>query len=91
MTTNELVERIAQETGGTKADARKQLDLVFRSIIAAAAESPEITVSGFGKFKVKDTKPRISRHPSTGELLTIASTRKLGFTPAKVVRDRLNG
>ncbi|RSU64367.1 HU family DNA-binding protein, partial [Sphingomonas sp. S-NIH.Pt3_0716] len=55
----------------------------------AAAKGEEISLPGFGKFKVKDTPERSGRNPSTGEAITIAASKKITFTPAKALKDRL--
>ena len=51
----------------------------------------EIVINGFGKFKVKDSPAREGRNPATGEAMQIAASKKLGFAPAKAVKDKLNG
>ena len=91
MNNTELAEAIAAEHGLTKADARKYVDGVFTAIAGAAAEGREISLSGFGKFKVKDQPAREGRNPSTGAAIQIAASKKLTFTPAKAVKDQLNG
>ncbi|NKJ02449.1 MULTISPECIES: HU family DNA-binding protein [Novosphingobium] len=91
MNNAELAEAVAGANGLTKADARKLVDAVFGVIADAAANGDEIALSGFGKFKVKETPEREGRNPSTGETITIKASKKLGFTPAKAVKDRLNG
>ena len=57
----------------------------------AAAKGEEISLNGFGKFKVKASAEREGRNPSTGATITIAASKKLSFTPAKAVKDKLNG
>ena len=91
MNNNDLADYVASETGGTKADARKLVDLVFAAITEAAAKGDEISLNGFGKFKVKDSPAREGRNPANGETIQIAASKKLAFTPAKAVKDRLNG
>jgi DNA-binding protein HU-beta len=91
MNNAELAERIAEANELTKADARKIVDAVFAAIADAAAAGEEVALNGFGKFKVKDSAAREGRNPSTGETIQIAASKKLGFTPAKAVKDRLNG
>ena len=91
MNNAELAEKIAEANGLNKADARKIVDGVFAAITDAAASGNEVSLSGFGKFKVKESAAREGRNPSTGETIQIAASRKLGFTPAKAVKDRLNG
>ncbi|MEE4451702.1 HU family DNA-binding protein [Novosphingobium resinovorum] len=91
MNNNDLAEAIAEGAGVTKTDARKIVDAVFAAIGDAAAKGEEISLNGFGKFKVKDTPEREGRNPATGEAMTIKASRKLAFTPAKAVKDKLNG
>lgn len=73
----ELVDHIASAADLSKADARKAGD--------------EVTLPDFGKFKVKDAPAREGRNPATGATITIAASRKLTFTPAKALKDSLNG
>ena len=64
---------------------------MFAAITDAAASGNEVSISGFGKYKVKESAAREGRNPSTGETIQIAASKKLSFTPAKAVKDRLNG
>lgn len=91
MNNSDLAEAIAASHDLTKADARSFVDAVFAAIAEAATKGEEISLNGFGKFKVKDTPAREGRNPSTGATIQIAASRKLSFTPAKAVKDKLNG
>ncbi|UZW57215.1 HU family DNA-binding protein [Sphingobium sp. JS3065] len=91
MNNTELAEALAADHGLTKADARKYVDGVFSAIAGAAAKGDEVSLNGFGKFKVKDQPAREGRNPSTGAVIQIAASKKLTFTPAKAVKDQLNG
>ncbi|SEK04029.1 DNA-binding protein HU-beta [Sphingobium sp. AP50] len=91
MNNSELAEALAAEQDITKADARKYVDAIFSSIAAAAAKGDEVSLNGFGKFKVKDSPARQGRNPATGATIEIAASKKLSFTPAKAVKDQLNG
>ena len=91
MNNADLADTLADVLGTTKADARKAVDAVFAAITDAAAKGEEVSLNGFGKFKVKDTPAREGRNPATGETIKIAASKKLAFSPAKAVKDRLNG
>jgi DNA-binding protein HU-beta len=91
MNNSELADAIAETAGVTKTDARKIVDAVFTAIGDAAAKGEEISLNGFGKFKVKDSPEREGRNPATGEAMTIKASKKLGFSPAKAIKDKLNG
>jgi DNA-binding protein HU-beta len=49
-----------------------------------------VSLSGFGKFKVRHNPAREGRNPATGETIQIAASRQPGFTAAKAVKDQLN-
>lgn len=91
MNNADLAAQIADGTGQSKADAKKMVDAVFAAVADAAAKGEEVSISGFGKFKVKESAAREGRNPATGETIQIAASKKLGFTPAKAVKDKLNG
>lgn len=91
MNNSDLADTLASQTGSTKADARKAVDTVFAAISDAAAKGEEVSLNGFGKFKVKDVPAREGRNPASGETIKIAASRKLTFTVAKAVKDKLKG
>lgn len=91
MNNADLAEALAAGHGLTKADARSYVDTVLNTVAAAAAKGDEISLNGFGKFKVKDSPAREGRNPSTGATIQIAASKKLTFAPAKAVKDQLNG
>ena len=85
----DLAARLADEHGITKADARKFIDTLLAVVVEAAVQGEDVSFPGFGKFKVKDTPEREGRNPATGETITIKAARKLTFSPAKTVKDKL--
>ena len=86
----DLIEQVAAEHGVAKEHAKKILDSALAAITAAASAGEEVTLAGFGRFKVTDRAEHQGRNPATGETITIAASKKLAFTPAKSVRDALN-
>ncbi|WP_455296875.1 HU family DNA-binding protein [Brucella pituitosa] len=86
-TTNE----IAAEQSLTKAQAKTIVESVLKQITEVAQAGAETSLPGFGKFKVKQTPEREGRNPSTGATIKIAASKKLTFTPAKALKDALNG
>lgn len=89
MNTTQLAKDLAKEHD---VNAAKALDIVngfLAGIGAAIAKGEEVSLPGLGKFKVKDTIARTGRNPRTGEAMEIAAGRKVSFTPAKGLKDRL--
>ena len=90
MNTAELADHIATEHEMGKSQAKKVVDAVFAAIVSAASKGEEVSLPGFGKFKVAAREARQGRNPATGETIQIAASKKLGFTPAKQVKDAMN-
>jgi DNA-binding protein HU-beta len=91
MNNSDLADTLAADHGLTKADARKLVDGVFAAIADAASKGDEVSLNGFGKFKVKASPARDGRNPATGATIKIAASKKLTFAPAKAIKDKLNG
>ena len=91
MNNADIADKLASAHALTKADARKYVDAVIAAIADGAASGDEVALNGFGKFKVKDTPAREGRNPATGATIQIAAAKKVAFSPAKALKDRLNG
>ncbi len=91
MNHSDLIDHIATQQGVTKADAKKLVESVFSAIADAAGKDGEVSINGFGKFKVTDSPERDGRNPATGEAMKIKASKRFGFTASKTLKDRLNG
>ena len=90
MNVTELAEQIASQHGVEKKQARQLVEGVFQAVVSAAKKGEEVSIPGFGKFKVASRDARQGRNPATGETIEIAASKKLAFTPAKQVKDAMN-
>ena len=92
MNTAELVDKIAAHDDKiSKIQAKAIVDGVFNAIRDAAKKGEEVSLPGFGKFKVQSKPARTGRNPSTGAAIQIAASKKVVFQPAKVLKDAVNG
>ena len=91
MNTADLIDQVAAQGGITKAQAKSLVDGVFGAIRDAAAKGDEVSLPGFGKFKVQSKPARTGRNPSTGAAIQIAASKKIVFQAAKVLKDAVNG
>jgi nucleoid DNA-binding protein len=58
MNTTELVAKLAEAHDVSKAQAKSIVDDILKDIVDAAASGAEVSLPGFGKFKVKTTPER---------------------------------
>jgi DNA-binding protein HU-beta len=87
----ELVAKVAEGAGLTKADADKATDAVFAAITAALKSGEEVRLSGFATFSVSSRPARQGRNPRTGEVLTIPASKAPKFSAGKGLKDTING
>lgn len=90
MNKNDLIEQIAQEYELTKTFARDVVETVFQSMTDAVQKGEEVSIFGFGKFKIVERKARKGRNPQTGEAIKIAASKNVKFEQAKALKDLVN-
>jgi DNA-binding protein HU-beta len=91
MNNSELVDKIAEATGTSKAEASRAVDAIVQAIIDAAKAGDEVRVTGLGIFDVTTREARPGRNPQTGESINIPASKALRFRAGKAVKDQLNG
>lgn len=90
MKTAELIEHGASEAGLEKAAAKKAVEAVLGGIIAAAKQGDEVTLGGFGKFKVKDNPARQGRSPGHRRNPRDSRIAQAGFHASEADEGRLD-
>ena len=90
MNKSELVAHIATSAGLTKAQATAALQAFETSVIDTLANGGEVTLIGFGTFKVTDRAARTGRNPKTGEAITIAAAKVPTFKAGKTLKEAVN-
>ena len=85
MNKGELVNEVAKVVK-TKKEAQAALDCVITSITKALKKGEDVTLTGFGTFKVVKRKARKGRNPRTGEAITIKASKAPKFTAGKAFK-----
>ena len=84
----QLIDAVAQTTS-TKKEAQTAVETVFDAIKGSLKKKDPVAISGFGTFKVKQTKARQGRNPKTGETIQIPAKRKVAFRASKELKEML--
>lgn len=93
MNKTELIERLAEKQGTTKAEAGRIVDALFGEdgIIAdRLASGGTVILQGFGLWTTRRVAARSGRNPRTGEAITIPAHRRPSFRAGKGLKDRVN-
>lgn len=90
MNKSELIEHISKSAGINKTQATAALQAVETGVIDTLANGGQVTLTGFGTFKVTDRVARIGRNPKTGEEIQIAATKAPVFKAGKGFKEAVN-
>lgn len=87
MTKADLVGKIADDAGITKAVAEKALNSFVSAVTDALADGDKVTLVGFGTFDVAERTQREGRNPRTGETITIPASKVVRFKVGNKLKD----
>ncbi len=86
----ELIEAVAKAADISKAAAEKALDGALNAIKGSLKKGQNVTLVGFGTFKVGKRAARNGRNPRTGAVIKIKAARVPKFSAGKALKDAVN-
>ncbi|MEO0036520.1 MAG: hypothetical protein RLZZ501_2543 [Pseudomonadota bacterium] len=90
MNKQELVNKVAELSGLSKANAETAVAALFDAITDALKQGEEVRMVGFGTFSVSQRAAKEGRNPRTGETIAIAAAKAVKFTAGKGLKDTVN-
>jgi len=90
LTKIDLVGKIYSELDIPKKECIDLVESFFDIIKDELAKGNDVMFSGFGKWSVKQKRPRIGRNPQTGEKMIIDARRVVTFKGADKLRSAVN-
>ncbi len=89
LTKADMAERLFQELGINKREAKEFVEMFFEEVRAALERGGQVKLSGFGNFNIRDKKQRPGRNPKTGEEIPITARRVVTFHPGQKLKARV--
>lgn len=89
LTKAEMAEKLFEELGLNKREAKDLVELFFEEIRAALERGEQVKLSGFGNFDVRNKSQRPGRNPKTGEEIPITARRVVTFRPGQKLKARV--
>ena len=86
----ELIDGIAQESGLSKADAKRALDAFVSTTTNVLKSGGKLSLVGFGSFSTSQRPERKGRNPQTGAEITIAAKKVVKFKAGSDLTNSLN-
>jgi integration host factor subunit alpha len=89
LTKAEMAEKLFDELGLNKREAKELVELFFEEIRSALERGEQVKLSGFGNFDVRNKSQRPGRNPKTGEEIPITARRVVTFRPGQKLKARV--
>jgi integration host factor subunit alpha len=89
LTKADIADRLFDEVGLNKREAKEFVDAYFEMIRAALENGKNVKLSGFGNFQLREKNQRPGRNPKTGEEIPISARRVVTFRPGQKLRARV--
>ena len=86
----DIISRMAEGADITKAQADNALEGLLEAVKAGLKDGGKVAFVGFGTFSVVERKARQGRNPKTGEVIQIAESRVVKFTPSEGLKKDFN-
>jgi integration host factor subunit alpha len=91
LTKADMAERLFEELGLNKREAKDLVEKFFEEIRLSLESNEQVKLSGFGNFDLRDKKERPGRNPKTGEEIPINARRVVTFHPGQKLKSRVEG
>ena len=88
---SDLTARVAQKTGMPKSQAAKAVNAVIDCISESLHKKEGVSITGFGAWRVTDTKARQGRNPRTGQAINIPAGVRVSFRPGSTLSTGVRG
>jgi len=89
-TQSEFVENVRAFCGLNKRSEAKQIvEDIAAFVMDSLRKGYKIPLMGLGKLYVRETKARQGRNPATGEVINIPKRKRVKFTAAKALKERV--
>jgi len=89
LTKAEMAEKLYEELGLNKREAKEIVEMFFEEIRSALETGSQVKLSGFGNFDLRDKNQRPGRNPKTGEEIPISARRVVTFRPGQKLKARV--
>ena len=89
LTKADLAEKLYEDLGLNKREAKELVELFFEEIRHALENNEQVKLSGFGNFELRDKSQRPGRNPKTGEEIPISARRVVTFKPGQKLKARV--
>ena len=89
MNKSELIQAISKKANLKVTHAEKGINSLIETVANELKNKRNVTLVGFGTFKVADRASRTGVNPKTGARITIKAKRVPKFSPGKALKEKV--
>src|SRR5690349_22146805 len=89
LTKAEMAERLFEEVGLNKREAKEFVDSFFDVLREALERGQQVKLSGFGNFDLRQKNQRPGSNPKTGEEIPISARTVVTYRPGQQLKERV--
>lgn len=90
MNKNELIKKVAADTGKTQSEVKEIVDSAFAVISAKLGNGEKVSISDFGTFSVVEKAARNFHNPNSGKVEISEAHNVIKFQPAALLKNAVN-
>ncbi len=91
MRKSDLIRAVAERSGMRQSQVAPIVNAVFATIQEALASGEEVSIAGFGTFRISERAAREGRNPQTGARITIQARKSPSFRPGTQLKRAVAG
>ncbi len=91
LTKSGIIDEIVLNTGLSRKEASDGIETFIEVVKETLEKGDPVSISGFGKWKVRGKSARRGRNPKTAEEITISPRTVVTFSLSNVLRSKLSG
>lgn len=87
LTKNDIIEMVSSGIGDSKSECSQWVEACFDIIKDELSKGNDVKISGFGKWTVKNKRPRKGRNPQNGDALVIPGRKVVTFKCSQKLKE----
>ena len=89
MTKSELIAKVSETTDFTQEEVRKIVDCFLNEITQKLADREEVTISGFGRFEMRQRREKHFVNPKTKDVQLLGESVTPGFKASGKLKQKI--
>lgn len=89
LTKAKLAFMLFEKVGFSQREGKQMVEAFFEEIRSALQRDESVALSGFGRFRVRNKRPRPGRNPKTGRQVPIAARRVVTFRASPKLKTQV--